>query len=74
MACLSRGKRRAALVGILVGNGLFFGVGRTERGGRLWWGKRQVKEKRKTLTGQMRMNRIWRIDGLDMQFVKSAKK
>ena len=29
-----RGKRRAALDGILVGNGLFFwGVGRTERGG-----------------------------------------
>ena len=27
-----------------------------ERGGRLWWGKRQVKEKRKTLTGQ-----IWQL-------------
>ena len=31
-------------------------------------------EAEKALTGQVRASRTWRIDGLDMQFVKSAKK
>ena len=61
-----RGKRRGGAcwhIGLVWA--VFLGIGIMERGGRLWWGKRQVKEKRKVLTGQ-----IWRLPYLEDEWLE----